>query len=569
MMSDQVNLPKAHRVKLILSGAVLPLALLVSATAGAQTVPSAGALNQQIERDQPVRPAKAPPAIHIEQNAAPAAPAADRETILVRQLRISGAQLYPDAALLALTGFQGQARLTLSDLRAMAAAITGHYRRHGYFLAQAYLPAQQIEDGTVTIAVLEGRYGHIDVRNNVKLPAGVVDAALAGVRDGDAVAIAPLESGRLMLSELAGVNVTSTLVPGASVGASDLIIDIAPGARASGTIDADNQGNRYTGANRLGASLYLNNLAGWGDVFSARAISSDAGMRYARLAWQAQLGRARAGAAYSTMHYRLGKEFAALQASGVADVASIYASYPLLRSRSHSLTAQIDIDDKTFRDVAAATGSRADKKARVAMASLNGDSRDAAGTTTYTLTWSGGDIAIGSAAALAADAATARANGRYDKLSVSATRLQNVAGGLSLYGAVSGQAASKNLDASEKMGLGGGAGVRAYPSGEAYGDQGYVLNLEARLLSNTWAQHLPGRLQWIGFVDSGSVTLNKHAWTAGQNRRTLSGVGIGANWVGRGDVAVNATLARKLGNAPTLSAPDSTSRFSIQLISYF
>ena len=59
-------------------------------------------------------------------------------------------------------------------------------------------------------------------------------------------------------------------------------------------------------------------------------------------------------------------------------------------------------------------------------------------------------------------------------------RLQGVTDTLSLYAAFNGQVASKNLDNSEKMGLGGPAGVRAYPTGEAYGDQGYILNLEAR-----------------------------------------------------------------------------------------
>jgi len=38
-----------------------------------------------------------------------------------------------------------------------------------------------------------------------------------------------------------------------------------------------------------------------------------------------------------------------------------------------------------------------------------------------------------------------------------------------VYGRVSAQWASKNLDSSQKFGLGGPNGVRAYPSGEGYG----------------------------------------------------------------------------------------------------
>ena len=64
---------------------------------------------------------------------------------------------------------------------------------------------------------------------------------------------------------------------------------------------------------------------------------------------------------------------------------------------------------------------------------------------------------------------------------------------VSLYAAINGQFASKNLDISEKMGLGGANGVRAYPEGEAYGDQGYVLNLEARCLLPSLSERVPGQ----------------------------------------------------------------------------
>lgn len=168
------------------------------------------------------------------------------------------------------------------------------------------------------------------------------------------------------------------------------------------------------------------------------------------------------------------------------------------------------------------------------MASLNGDQRDGfggGGLSSYSLTWTSGGIDIRSPAALAADAATVQSNGHYDKLGFNLVRLQNVTETTSLYAAISGQFASKNLDISEKMGLGGAYAVRAYPGGEAYADQGYVLNLEARRLLPRFSERLPGQMQLIGFVDTGTVTLNKNSWTAGQNRRTLSGAGIGINWV--------------------------------------
>ena len=45
---------------------------------------------------------------------------------------------------------------------------------------------------------------------------------------------------------------------------------------------ADNAGNRYTGANRLGATINLNNAAGLGDIASLRTLTSGSGLNYAR-----------------------------------------------------------------------------------------------------------------------------------------------------------------------------------------------------------------------------------------------------------------------------------------------
>jgi len=79
-----------------------------------------------------------------------------------------------------------------------------------------------------------------------------------------------------------------------------------------------------------------------------------------------------------------------------------------------------------------------------------------------------------------ADAATARTAGQFSKLNVDLARIQSLSEGLDLYGRISAQWASKNLDSSQKFGLGGCNGVRAYPSGEGYGDSGALAQIELR-----------------------------------------------------------------------------------------
>jgi hemolysin activation/secretion protein len=394
---------------------------------------------------------------------------------------------------------------------------------------------------------------------------------MEGLSSGDTITELPLESRLLLLSDIPGVQVTSTLAPGASVGTSDLIIDLAPGRRVSGSVDADNAGNPYTGANRIGATIDINNPLGLGDVAELRVLTSGEGLKYARASYQLQVGKGQVGVAYSWLDYSLGKQFESLHAHGTAEIASVFGRYPLIRSRDNNLYAQLAYDHKIFEDKVDATGSVINRKSDVLMASVYGDHRDqlgGGGFSSYGLTLSAGKLDIQTPAALALDAATAQTNGNFNKLSFNAARLQNLGGPFSIYGAINGQMASRNLDISEQMELGGMNAVRAYPEGEGFADEGYVATLEARMQLPKFSA-LPGHLELVGFVDTGTVTLHRNPWFAGDNRRTLSGAGVGLNWGEAGNFLVRTSYAWKLGNEKALSSPDKSGRFWIQAIKYF
>ncbi len=549
---------------------LLPLALLaLGQGVFAQQPPGAGGQLLQIP-PAPVAP-RAAPEFRIEPSTAPATAASDQVKVVVTTLHITGASAFSESDLLAQTGFTPGSELTLVDLEAMAAKISRHYRRNGYFVAQAYLPAQEIKDNAVTIAVSEGKYGNITLRNSSNLSDGLARSQMEGLNSGDTITDSPLENRLLLLSDIPGVSVRSTLVPGASVGTSDLIVDVTPGQRVTGSIDADNAGNPYTGEYRVGGTININNPLGRGDVATLRALTSGTGLKYARASYQMQFGKAQVGVAYSWLDYSLGKQFESLHAHGTAEIASIYGRYPLIRSRDNNLYAQLAYDHKTFEDKVDATGSVINRKSDVLMASVYGDHRDqlgGGGFTSYGLTLSGGKLDIETPAALALDATTAQTNGNFNKLSFNAARLQNLGGPFSIYGAINGQVASKNLDISEEMELGGMNAVRAYPEGEAFADEGYVATLEARMQLPKFSS-LPGHMELIGFVDTGTVTLHRNPWFAGDNRRTLSGTGVGVNWSDPGNFMVRAYYAWKLGSEKAISAPDKSGRFWIQMVKYF
>lgn len=359
----------------MLNQKVWPLAILaLSQSVLAIQPPSAGSQLQQIP-SSPI-PQKQQPIISLVPSDPAATPQSDNVKINVKSLKITGMQAYSEAELLKLTHFKPNSELSLSDLREMAASIANYYHKNGYFVAQAYLPTQDIENGIVTLAVIEGQYGKVLVRNQTNLSNSLVASQLKGINSGDTITNVPLESRLLLLSDIAGVNVSSTLAPGATAGTSDLIVDVSPAQRITGSIDADNAGNRYTGENRIGATMNVNNLAGHGDIASLRVLTSGKGLNYARAAYQMQFAKATAGVAYSWLEYELDKEFKVLDAHGDAKIASIYGSYPLIRSRNNNLYADLLYENKILQDRIDAISMVTDKKVNALTAALRGNYLD-------------------------------------------------------------------------------------------------------------------------------------------------------------------------------------------------
>jgi hemolysin activation/secretion protein len=463
--------------------------------------------------------------------------------------------------------------MNLSGLRGLAARITRFYNEHGYIVAQAYLPPQEIRDGAVRIAVIEGRYGKIGVSNRTNIPDVRLVSMLDGLNSGGAIIAAPLERRLLLMSDLPGINVSSTLAPGTDVGTSDLLVGATPGPRVDGSFEADNAGNPYTGRYRVGATINFNEPLGIGDLLSARVLASTTGgMQFGRVFYQAPVGDATIGVAYEIFEYHLGKQFSVLDASGTEQIASLYGSYPLLRSYNDNVNIFGDFDYRTFQDRLGALNSTTDKRDFVFSGGVDGSYRDVflgGGLTAYTLTATFGDLDIETPEAKAIDEVTAQTNGSYAKFSYDFSRLQHLVGPLSAYGEIRGQVASKNLDISEKMELGGAYEVRAYPEGEAYGDEGYVATLEARLLLPKFPVRVPGDIQLIGFVDTGSVTYNKDPWYRGSNNASRSGAGVGLVWFEANNFSASIFYAHELGNQRATSYDDYGDEIWVRLVKYY
>ena len=313
-----------------------------AAPAWAQTSPPPAALpapptaGQLLREAQPPTLVPAPPAVlqqRIDEQAD--ASATPEGAVNVKTIEIKGNSAIPTDQLEPLVAQLLGGQRSLRQLNAGARRITAYYRAQGFVVARAYLPAQDVTDGVVTIAVVEGRIASYKITNDTRLSGERVAAHLGAIAGGAVIQSAQIDRGLLLLQDTPGVaSARASLQPGAAPGSSDLLIELKAADALTGYATLDNYGSRATGEQRLGAGLSVASPLGIGDLASASLLSTGAGLNYARLAYQAPVDSdgLRLGLAAFALRYSLGQEFAALQAGGSASSTSVFASDPLVRS---------------------------------------------------------------------------------------------------------------------------------------------------------------------------------------------------------------------------------------------
>jgi hemolysin activation/secretion protein len=490
-------------------------------------------------------------------------------TVEVKRFTFSGNTVFDAAEILPVVKALEGKTATFAQLNEAADKVRQFYRSKGYLLAQAYLPRQDVTSGTIEITVLEGYVGtvHIKAAGKSRLKPEFAQSVMqAHLKPGQVVSEADLEHPLLLLSDLPGVDVKSTLGAGTTVGTADIDVALVQvGNLVSGNIDTDNYGSRSTGASRVGVNLNLNNATGYGDLLQMRLQTAidNTKTNFVRLGWQTPLGYygTQFGASYSRLNYALIKDFSALNAEGDAGIAAMFVSHPVVRSRNFNVNASLGVDNKAIEDRVLSTSVTETRRINVTKASLRGNWIDNAlggGFNAFGVSVANGNVNISQAVAQANDAAGVKTAGSFTKTNLDFLRQQNITRTISLQASANIQQASKNLASAEKMSLGGPNEVRAYPVGEAAGDEGYVASIEARYTNPEWRI---GNANTIlaAFYDAGRVTINKNPISANKNTRSIAGAGFGVT-VAASEFSIRASIAWRTSTEKPLSGPDKTPR---------
>lgn len=459
-------------------------------------------------------------------------------TVVVKKILIEGNTVFDNETLLNILGDITGKSYDLAGLKQLANQITTYYRNQGYPFARAIIPAQAMQDGLVKIEVIEGRYnGSIKVFGDDKLVDGG-QKFLNDLKQGDVIENKKLERAMLILSDQPGFSISPLMSPGDEVGTANLEVNLIREPKYGGQIGVDNFGNRFTGRARMHANLFANSQFLFGDQFLLNTLYTEEDLWSGALSYSLPLGgsgiRARVG--YAHTYYELGKDFKPLDANGTAKVTTAELSYPILRSQAANIIIAATYQYKKLNDRQDAVNASTNKHSNSIPISLNFDLQDqlwGGGVTYGAISWTHGDLNLDSTLS-AQDRITAKTEGNFDKFNLDIARIQALPASFSLYGSLAAQATLDNLDSSEKFGLGGINGVRAYPSGEGFGDEGYLARLELRYALKQFSPY--------AFYDAGSIRINHDRFDTSKNRRSISGTGLGlrydsAHWAVDGSVA--------------------------------
>ncbi|MBX9475332.1 ShlB/FhaC/HecB family hemolysin secretion/activation protein [Yersinia enterocolitica] len=546
-------------------------------------VPNAGAISNEIQQTTQ-EALLAPQKAEVKLSPLISPPSIGRttatETIILREVRFEGdTQLLQSGAgnNKALRGaiipWLGQS-LTFSDLQAMTLAVTRFYRQQGFVAAQAILPPQTIREGMVVIRIIAGRLDNPEVNNLSRLNTDFATAVIennscskeVGFFGNKDCAASPAELSRLertalILNEIPGVDAALALKPGVKSGMTRIYADITPGQAAMGYIGIDNQGNDYSGHNRLLVGAAINNLTGWGDQLRTDLLlSSSADVFNGMLDYNFPINTygTRAVLNYSYLDYTLKGPFEILDARGHSNRWGINLSHPWIRNSAARIDANAGYHQSKMRDALILLPEQK-RNLDAGEFGIGGTfSAVPRGLSHFNLLGTVGHLSLDDEFSQSMNSLTG-IGGTFARFNYRAGHDQGFGPYFSFFNQFTGQMASKNLDSSQKLLLGGPLAVRAYGLGEGAVDKGTLFTTELR---TRWQ---PLLLDWAGvgnqitvaaFFDQGwgSYFRQPIEGLTGNNIN-LSGFGAYITLSRPADYFLNLTWARRTGQAAT-SQPD-------------
>ena len=463
----------------------------------------------------------------------------------------------------AVAPFKG--RRTLEELRRAAEAVQRLYAEAGYAGVVAYVPPQTGSDGTVTIAVVEGRIARVSVPGASAERAAAARASLPDLVEGRTPLVRRIDAQIEIANENPSRRLQLLLKPGAKAGEIDAELGVKDDPVTSVQVSLDDTGNERTGRYRAGVGWQHADVSGVGDTLGLQASTSptkpsqvkvfSASYRRPFPAW---LVVGDVYAAYSDVDAGSSPTAVGdIRFNGRGNLAGVRATRYLVRSGAYDRRFSVALDWREYLNQCEIAnlpqGACGPAEADVAVTPLT---LDYSVRSTEAVPWTLAlavvtNLHLGGRHTDAADFQAVRdgARPRYTAVRLNGSAVFNVAEGWQLRARLAGQWTGDALVPGEQFGLGGAFSVRGYEERELAGDSGVLSTLELggpELLPLFGVEGQASSLRAFAFADAGRVSNQRDAPCDGERSRcSAASLGAGLQYVRpgvQGRFAVGAAL---------------------------
>lgn len=475
--------------------------------AAAQTIPNAADISRvKPEENIPRRDhtLDKPISIPVQKGTTEVPAAAKSVKLILKQINIEGATAFSSDELSDTYSEFIDKEISLDVIYTITGAITERYRNAGYFLSRAYVPAQEIDKGNVTIKVVEGYVGAVD-GVSVFGNSSMIQDAVDDLTKQHPLSSKKMEQFLLLLNDLPGHSFGGTLSPmdDAQDGAVKLTLTVTE-TDGVGSISFDNYSSRFLGPNEITATYSKSFIPFHQTTISALTDTERSKLRYGTIDHSVSLKPdLRVNFAGGVTQALPGYTLESSEIESLSKFASLSLEYQWVRQRQQNLSVKGTLDGRNVAsDILGSPLTR--DNIRALRATVNYDVVDDwQGSNNANLIVTHGINALSSSNPGDLNISRVGALPDFTKAELSVSRLQMLTHDWSAYVSGAGQWATGVLYSSEQFGYGGQSFGRAYDASDITGDRGLKGAFELRYSGFTNGNLI--NLQPYGFYDKGIV----------------------------------------------------------------
>ena len=197
------------------------------------------------------------------------------QTVFVKKFVVVGSTVFTAEQLARVLKPYTLRRLSFPELLAAQQAVDRLYLENGYITSGTFLPPQKLEDGVVTIEVIEGGLEEINISGLEKLRSGYVRSRIEKATNAPLNREDLLNALQLLQLDPLIANLSAELTAGSSIGSSILELNLTEADPFDLTLAYDNFRSPSVGTDRRQVGITHRNLIGYGDRISLGYLNTD------------------------------------------------------------------------------------------------------------------------------------------------------------------------------------------------------------------------------------------------------------------------------------------------------